>query len=283
VKLHSIFSNFQLLRHLELRDVRFRSFSQIVEVLEACPILDHISFDVVSWANGCVALSPRSRSKRVPARLRTLELGACDKNVLLEWFLSGDRVPSVEKLCVREVLLNETLSIGTFLRALGLSLLHLELAFCTSTNLEGPFDFSLPVLHWSSNSNTTDAFRRDIDMANNKHLSVLQFHTVSECPAHRTWSAIPKLLSQISSHVMEEVSYTILLMPRAGRTDTDSFNWRAISKCFKQDSSSRQLHYCLGSTVQFDLEELQSFFWKKVQASSPITCRRLQVDVAQWW
>jgi hypothetical protein len=64
--------------------------------------------------------------------------------MLLGWFLSGDQVPAVEKLCSRGVMVDETLSIGTFLRALGPSLVCLELAFCTEPNLEGPSDFFPP-------------------------------------------------------------------------------------------------------------------------------------------
>ena len=66
--------------------------------------------------------------------LRTLKLGAYDKSVLLD-SLSGNTVPAVETRI--RGLENGTLSIGSFLCILGPTSRHLELAYCTNTNLEG--------------------------------------------------------------------------------------------------------------------------------------------------
>jgi hypothetical protein len=52
-------------------------------------------------------------------------------------------MPTVEKLCLWEVVVNEMPIIGTFLHAIGASLVHLEFAFCITPNLEGPFEISL--------------------------------------------------------------------------------------------------------------------------------------------
>ncbi|KIM86665.1 hypothetical protein PILCRDRAFT_815901 [Piloderma croceum F 1598] len=237
-------SNFRMLRNLHFWHVKFRTFSQLVDVLGECPHLEHISFDCLFYQDkwdtpheGHPEIKnslPTSCAQRIPLHLRTFDLGSCEKNAILYWLLSGNSCLVINTLRLRTVCLEETRAIGAFVRTLGPSLEHLEINFAVS--FEGDVE---------------KAFCRNVDLAGliqlrSLHLSGLVMYSQYRSSTYVGWVSI--LLSQITSMHIEEVVFDVWLsVPE----DLDPLDWDVMGKVFAQPSFSRlkRIHFWVWGDV----------------------------------
>lgn len=119
--------------------IRFRSFTALLEVVGACPQLEHLTLHVVSWVEKTsdVVLSPHI-APQVPARLKSLELGSIgrgQKGWVIRWLMSAPTPPALEKLRLFAVDGREVPGVTLLLRELGSLLKHLELSFVGHSNV----------------------------------------------------------------------------------------------------------------------------------------------------
>ena len=119
----TLFSKFPKLKRLHLLGAYFRSFSQLVDIVGACPHLEHIELDGMNYWNRVEI----PIDQQPPRRLEKLELGLCDKVAVIDWLIADQAVLRLTTLCATCLALGEISSIGAFLRTLAPSLEHLEL------------------------------------------------------------------------------------------------------------------------------------------------------------
>jgi hypothetical protein len=120
-------SSIPMLRELSLLWAYFRSFGQFVNLLGACPLLEHISLDGLHYWNR-VPDHRFSSADQKPHRLVNLELGVCDKVAMVDWLLAGQKALALTKLCVTSLRLDQIASTGVLLRTLAPTLQYLELS-----------------------------------------------------------------------------------------------------------------------------------------------------------
>lgn len=117
-------SSFPVLRELRVHWAYFRSFVQLIHMVDACPLLEHMSLDGLQyWDQVDHQLSladPR------PHRLVTLELGLCDKVAITDWLLAGPNALALTRFRATSIALDQVASTGTLLRSLAPTLEHLE-------------------------------------------------------------------------------------------------------------------------------------------------------------
>jgi hypothetical protein len=141
---------FQNIRSIHLKYIRFPSFPLLVKFLGRFPALEVLSFDNVTWKPDEDCSSPQQSSGEAqvcfsrPQRLTTLYVRSCLVEPILSWLfdnhLTHDNddvrelsILPVAALSLPEILLGELNIVGRVLRALGTSLLHVELGILSHT------------------------------------------------------------------------------------------------------------------------------------------------------
>jgi hypothetical protein len=123
-----LFSNFPKLKRLFLIDASFKRFSQLINIICACPRLVQIGLDGLL----CIEKVDVSIDQQPPSHLQSLELGvcnmgACDKMVIIGWLLSSQLVCPLIILRTTSLALHEIPAVGALLRSIAPSLKFLEL------------------------------------------------------------------------------------------------------------------------------------------------------------
>jgi len=120
-------SSFRLLSHLALSRCRFKSFAQFTDVMCACPNLESFASTDLSWNADDAFSDPKHiRLSRHPL-LRALNLCGDGKGAVLNWLRLGASPPRVSRLVITWLYLEDPECFGAFLRALGPSLVDLEM------------------------------------------------------------------------------------------------------------------------------------------------------------
>jgi hypothetical protein len=140
---HALLTLCQNLDSLQLCDVGFSSFPEVVEIVCASPVLSHLSLSQVSWEDASLPTSvPEAH---LSSRLSTLLVDQweqrvfyqesladlsdvrTDKDTLLRWLLSKRDLPPIHTLGLLEIDVMETGIVGAFLKQLGSSIKDLRL------------------------------------------------------------------------------------------------------------------------------------------------------------
>ena len=146
----TLFSKFPKLKRLHLLGAYFRSFSQLVDIVGACPHLEQIELDGMNYWNRV----EMPIDQQPPRRLEKLELGLCDKVAVIDWLIADQAVLRLTTLCATCLALGEISSIGALLRTLAPSLEHLELGSdinysCDPSDYRGTQKKTPPKIHHS--------------------------------------------------------------------------------------------------------------------------------------
>ncbi|KIM91685.1 hypothetical protein PILCRDRAFT_810967 [Piloderma croceum F 1598] len=252
--------SFRMLRGLHLLQPYFRSFAQLVNIFGACPLLEHISLDRFNYWN-LIYLQHPSINEHPLRRLKTLELGVCDKVAVIDWLLAGDKVPALTKFRATALAPHQIAPTGALLHALGSSLEHLEIGsghdYCDSAAF-------------------ADEIRRHIDLSNHTHLRAVCFteylleHHV-EASENHSW--FPGVLSQIVPSRIEELEFHIVV---SDPKDLEIFNWDAVTNILVETSFSRL------RTLRFYVEVELAYLETVVRLDEPKVKELISRKLATW-
>ena len=132
----TFFSN---ITDINLKYIRFPSFSLLIKFIGGFPMLGTLSLYNVTWNSDNECHSPQMYSHR-PLRLMKLYVRSCFVEPVLSWLFRHDFVqhtptPPVRVLALPEILPGELEIVGHVLGVLGSNLQHVELGFL-SVNLD---------------------------------------------------------------------------------------------------------------------------------------------------
>ncbi|KAF8189845.1 hypothetical protein K438DRAFT_1592758 [Mycena galopus ATCC 62051] len=137
---------FQTLTVLDLKFIRFPSFSVLRTFASRFPKLRELVFDNVTWdptTDG--GPEDTSQTQHPPSGLEKLSICSCSHEPILSWLSSAPaedgadaNVPPLRSLYLPEILPHEAILIGKFLASLPSSLENLELGFLGHTYDDAP-------------------------------------------------------------------------------------------------------------------------------------------------
>jgi hypothetical protein len=113
----AIFSTLNTFVRLHLDGVYFITFAQLARIICSFPRLNTLIITHVNWSEP----DPLSAIISPPQSLRALEMRGCNWVVILQWFLSLDRIPTLRALLVHGSARyeNDASTLYTFLQTLG--------------------------------------------------------------------------------------------------------------------------------------------------------------------
>jgi len=127
---HALLSSFKQVTRLSLRNASFDKFEELVELMCSYPLLEHVRFNDVFWAEKPL-LAPTST--RLPAFLRRLDLDICPKEVVIEWLFSYHSLYALDTVYLSSVTIQQIRPIALLLRNLGHNLHHLQIDFSATS------------------------------------------------------------------------------------------------------------------------------------------------------
>jgi hypothetical protein len=243
-------SMFGRIINLILENVGFGTFDDFVLFMSSFPRLETFVVRQLSW-------SLETSLSRVwwttPSTLRVLDLQICPVAGILRWICSPSPIPPVHTVHFRGLTTPWLFGVQYFLRALGSSLHHISLRYYFSPKeiIKGPDLCRL--LDLSHN-----CALRTIDLDMTLHQLFL--------PLSPLVDGTPLLLSQITSHAMEEVTLRLSLY---SIYDINALDWESLARVFAlpQFSSLRRIHCQIGySTDEVVTQSWQTLIQAKLHA-----------------
>jgi hypothetical protein len=207
-----------MLKELRLFRVYHKSFSQLVDIVGACPFLEHFSLDDVHYWNK-TGYSYPSIDQQPMHRLVDLKLGDCDKIAVISWLLAGRNAPALTKFRATSLARDQITYTGALLRALIPSLEHLELGL--GLGLDGLHHgdtatfmgmYYLLIGTQSAAPYCLSPIGNHIDLSGHVHLRTIHFtgYTYPQLESSVNASWIPTILSNVAPSRIEELVFCFL-------------------------------------------------------------------------
>jgi hypothetical protein len=224
---------FTMLKELRLLRVYHKSFSQLVDIVGACPFLEHFSLDDVRYWNKVPGYSYPSIDQQPMHRLVDLELGDCDKVAVISWFLAGQNAPALTKFRATSLARDQIPYTGALLRALIPSLEHLELGLGTDGLHHGDTATFMSMYYLLIGTQSAAPYYpspigNHIDLSGHVHLRTIHFtgytYPQLESSVNTLW--IPTILSNVTPSPIEELVFCFLAH---SSRDFEHYNWTALT------------------------------------------------------
>jgi len=227
---HAFISTFNKITQLSLVDLSFDKFERLVELVCSYPLLEHIHLDDIFWAK---KPSLASRSMRVPARLRRLDLGTCPKEVIIEWLSSYHSLYALDTIYLSSVTIQQMRPIALLLRNLGHNLHHLQIEF--SSTLEE--DSGMPILSTSPLLSARlyytillEFFCDIVDLAHNDQLRSIRICDKMHYNLHTGTTILDKVAAVLSQIVSDHIEFVELTIFRDDLIDIAG--WSSLANVF---------------------------------------------------
>ncbi|KAG6848900.1 hypothetical protein H0H93_012971 [Arthromyces matolae] len=131
--INNTFLLFPKIKSLELNQVTFQNFEDIVRLVCSLPSLETFTLFMSPWIQEQLTISP---NLELPQSLHTLNVVSSRLRVFLEWFNKLETVPSITTARFYSVAEPEIPSIGDAIKRLGGSLQHLTLDLLDSSHAD---------------------------------------------------------------------------------------------------------------------------------------------------
>ena len=217
-------ANFQRLSQLRFDRCRFLSFVQFVDVISMCPRLQNLSVVDMSCRDDdspLLALHNQPHHLKWPA-LSRIALSGLGKATFLYWLQCAQELPPIAEVVLDNFIVGDIFHIGTFLRALGPSLLCLRLpSLIQAGGFKSPAS-NLGGFAIIQANHPTDDFCEEVDLGYNTHLQVIELNSIYQ----HTIRWMLSILSQITSPHMREV--TLHFYHINNIQDLEIFDWDAF-------------------------------------------------------
>ncbi|KAF8530822.1 hypothetical protein JB92DRAFT_3139208 [Gautieria morchelliformis] len=193
--LSALIHNFSTLQELCLSFVLFDRFRDFAALIVAHPFLECLDLGFIYWNFKSVTAESHWENvfQEYPdlrSRLRCIKLDITP-DIVTNWISSHYRVLPVRTVNRYTMFALDIPQNTTFLQTIGSSLEHLTI--CIYQRI------------WESLEKT------EMDLlSSNTRLRTLTFHSLWLCPEHRAYAWIPVLLSQVTSHYIEEISFALI-------------------------------------------------------------------------
>ncbi|KAF8964422.1 hypothetical protein BDZ97DRAFT_1919105 [Flammula alnicola] len=220
----------KIIKTLGLYNIDFGTFNQLLEFITSIPLLETLSLSSITC-------NPSNESviSVLPPPLKTLKIEIDEHEFsFLEWiFFDSQPVPSLHTLSLSGITLDrdDAKRISACICALGPALEHLEFS-C------GGFDTTL----------AQNALSEVLDLANNPSLRTIHFMDIFLFPGSKSSSWLRRILSKISSQVLQRVSCSLYMTTP---NDLLSFDLPAIGEMFA-DKKRTKLHLAVYGGVDVD-------------------------------
>ncbi|KAH7928610.1 hypothetical protein BV22DRAFT_193926 [Leucogyrophana mollusca] len=209
----SFFEGFRGIKQLKLRQFEFRTGTDLVTFLSAFPKLEALRLDNVKWERETMELAGLS----VPTRLRVVGMNYCRKSPVLDWLMSGDRIPRAQNIRLGMLTARDTPVVSRYLRLLGNSVEELHLHFCSEFYIDG--------------AGLVDQF----DLSRNTQLRAIHIYgLIVSVGSPLDW--VTKLFRQISSPRMREVSLSLHIADSL--EDAEAVDWDGLEDLFSKPQFS---------------------------------------------
>jgi hypothetical protein len=140
----AFFSMFSLLKYLRLGNCTLSSFTQLLDAISASSHLERLvlaNVEVVQDSSNGISMFPAVfaglqhvvRARRVPSRLRVLEMSSCNFSTKVLSWLCGNNVPPVDTLWLNIASRDEVPIWSEFMRSIGSSLQDLTIGTMMDT------------------------------------------------------------------------------------------------------------------------------------------------------